>query len=544
MLEKSLAVLKPGGKLISISGPPDPAFARAVGANWFVRQVLRLASFKIRHKAKKRGVDYSFLFMHADGAQLARIAELVDDGVLRPVIDKEFPFDRTPEAVARVEQGHGAGKVVIEVAEDGPATGADARAVATPIGIEPAVVPDRSDTLTTGRLALLASLAALGALATNIMLPAFPAIALELGVAPRELAWTLSSFFIVFAVGQLFVGPLSDTLGRARLVLGGLIVFVAGSIVCTLAPSLPVLIAGRAIQALGACAASVLARAIARDLYHGPELTRALALVMIAMAAAPGFSPALGTGMTLAFGWRSTFVLVAVAGVLVALHYRLGAGETLPVDRRRPAHPLAIARTYRDLSIDPRFIAPALTVSLIIGCLYSFFGAAPAILMTGMGLSSTGLSIFFAATVLVVFGSGLLTGRLVARWGAPRVGMAGLLVAAVGGLWLLLQGGAAAPAPFMAAVTLFLAGMGFVNPVGTAIALEPFGDRAGIASALLGFLQMSCAAIGTALIGALPVSPATAYAWVVFGGTLLATGAFLPAMGIRYTTVSRSEVEP
>ena len=169
------------------------------------------------------------------------------------------------------------------------------------------------------------------------------------------------------------------------------------------------LIAGRAIQALGACAASVLARAIARDLYHGPELTRALALVMIAMAAAPGFSPALGTGMTLAFGWRSTFVLVAVAGALVALHYRLSAGETLPPDRRRPARPRAIARTYAELAVDPRFIFPALTVSLVIGCLYSFFGAAPAILMAGMGLSATGLSIFFAATVLVVFGSGLMT---------------------------------------------------------------------------------------------------------------------------------------
>ena len=150
------------------------------------------------------------------------------------------------------------------------------------------VAPSSSERLTAGRLVLLASLAALGSLATNIMLPAFPAMAREFGVAPRELAWTLSSFFVVFAVGQLFVGPLTDAVGRTPLVLAGLAVFLAGSAVCTVAPSLPVLIAGRAIQALGACAASVLARAIARDLYHGPELTRVLALVMIAMAAAPG----------------------------------------------------------------------------------------------------------------------------------------------------------------------------------------------------------------------------------------------------------------
>ena len=401
------------------------------------------------------------------------------------------------------------------------------------VDVNQVVAPDPRDALTASRLVLLASLAALGALATNIMLPAFPAMARDLGVAPGDLAWILSSFFVVFAVGQLFVGPLADALGRAPFVVGGLAVFVAGSVVCALAPSLPVLIAGRAIQALGACAASVLARAIARDLYHGPELTRALALVMIAMAAAPGFSPALGTGMAAAFGWRSTFVLVAAAGILVALHYRLSAGETLPPGRRRPARPRAIARACAELVIDPRFILPALAVSLVIGCLYSFFGAAPAILMTDMGLSATDLSIFFAATVLVVFGSGLITARLARRWSAPRVGMVGILIAMAGGLWLVLQSGAPAQLQFMTAVTLFLAGMGLINPIGTAIALEPFGDRAGIASALLGFLQMACAAIGTAIVGALSVGPATAFAWVVFGGTTLAAAAFFPVLRIR-----------
>ncbi|MRX52324.1 Bcr/CflA family efflux MFS transporter [Paracoccus sp. S-4012] len=398
------------------------------------------------------------------------------------------------------------------------------------VDVDQVGAPEPRDALTAGRLVLLASLAALGALATNIMLPAFPAMAIDLGVAPGDLAWTLSSFFVVFAVGQLFVGPLADAFGRAPFVFGGLAVFVTGSVICALAPTLPVLIAGRAIQALGACAASVLARAIARDLYHGPNLTRALALVMIAMAAAPGFSPALGTGMAAAFGWRSTFVFVAVAGVLVALHYRLSAGESLSPRQRRPARPQAIARSYAGLVIDRRFIFPALAVSLVIGCLYSFFGAAPTILMIDMGLSAPGLSIFFAATVFVVFGSGLLTARLARRWGAPTVGMAGILIAMSGGLWLAVQGGAPTQPQFMAAVTLFLAGMGLINPIGTAIALEPFGDRAGIASALLGFLQMGCAALGTAIIGALPVGPATALAWVVLSGTALAGVAFFPVL--------------
>lgn len=392
------------------------------------------------------------------------------------------------------------------------------------------VPPDDADALSAGRLALLAGLAALGALATNIMLPAFPAMAQAFGVPPQALSWTLSVFFIVFAVGQLFVGPLSDAIGRAPLVLGGLAVFVAGSLICALAPSLPVLIAGRAVQALGACAASVLARAIARDLYHGAALTRVLSLVMIAMAAAPGFSPALGTGMTALLGWRSIFALVALAALVLAVQYRRGAGETLPASRRRPARVAAVARTYAVLAADRRFFRPALTVSLIIGCLYSFFGAAPAILVGAMGFSPAELSLFFAATVLVVFGSGLMTSRLAGRWGAARVGMAGILIATGGAAWLAAQGGAPAPLPFMAAVTLFLGGMGLINPIGSAIALEPFGDRAGAASALLGFLQMALAAIGTALIGALPATPALTLGWVLLIGTTAAALIFYPVI--------------
>lgn len=116
VLDRSLSVLKPGGKLISISGPPDPAFAREIGANWIVRRLLGLLSFRIRRKARKRGVEYSFVFMRADGAQLAEIARLVDAGAIRPVIDRVFGFDQTPAAMERVASGHARGKVVIRIA--------------------------------------------------------------------------------------------------------------------------------------------------------------------------------------------------------------------------------------------------------------------------------------------------------------------------------------------------------------------------------------------------------------------------------------------
>jgi len=114
-LQKSLSVLKPGGKLISVSGPPDPDFARGQGLNWFLRQVVRLLSFGIRTKAKRHHVSYSFLFMRANGEQLRQITSLIEAGIIRPVIDRIFPFEATNEALAYVGTGRSRGKVAIKV---------------------------------------------------------------------------------------------------------------------------------------------------------------------------------------------------------------------------------------------------------------------------------------------------------------------------------------------------------------------------------------------------------------------------------------------
>jgi alcohol dehydrogenase len=114
-LTKSIGILKPGGRVVSISGPPDPAFARSIGASWPVQQVMRLLSAKVRAQARRRGVDYQFLFMQASGAQLAHIAGMIDAGSVRTIIDKVFPFAETNAAMDYVESGRAKGKVVIKV---------------------------------------------------------------------------------------------------------------------------------------------------------------------------------------------------------------------------------------------------------------------------------------------------------------------------------------------------------------------------------------------------------------------------------------------
>jgi NADPH:quinone reductase-like Zn-dependent oxidoreductase len=114
-LEKSLIVLKPAGKLISISGPPDVAFAKEIGANWFLQQVMRLFSFGIRRKARRHRVSYSFLFMRANGEQLRQITALIEAGDIRPVMDRVFPFEATNEALTYIEAGRSKGKVVVTI---------------------------------------------------------------------------------------------------------------------------------------------------------------------------------------------------------------------------------------------------------------------------------------------------------------------------------------------------------------------------------------------------------------------------------------------
>jgi alcohol dehydrogenase len=114
-LEKSLRVLKPGGKLISISGPPDSEFAEEIGAPWYVKLVVKLLSSGVKKKAKRRGVSYSFLFMRAQGEQLSQITKLIESGVIKPVMDKVFPFEQTNEAMSYVETGRAKGKVVVKV---------------------------------------------------------------------------------------------------------------------------------------------------------------------------------------------------------------------------------------------------------------------------------------------------------------------------------------------------------------------------------------------------------------------------------------------
>src|SRR5438876_3401138 len=390
--------------------------------------------------------------------------------------------------------------------------------------IDTAPLPEVASTVL--QIAVLAALAATGTLATNILLPSLPQMAASLHVSTAAVTASITVFLAVFAIGQLLVGPISDRYGRRVPVLAGYAVFIAGSIWCGLATDLPGLLTGRVIQAAGACATSVLSRAIARDLFSGAALGRAMALIMVAMAAAPGFSPLLGGALDHVFGWRSEFVFVGVFAAVAAAVYAIVLGETHR-STRIPLHPLAIAKNYLGLIVDRRFLVPAATVSLIIGGLFAMFSAAPRVFIEGLHFTPIQLGLFFAGTVMIVFAAGMLTSKLAPSFGLARPIRGGLLAAATGSLAMLLVA-LYSPSflPFLAAMSVFLLGMGIVNPLGTAQALSPFGEKAGAASALVGFWQMMTAAIGVWLAATISDEALFALGVVLTVFSLVAVGLY------------------
>ncbi|MEH2625703.1 DHA1 family bicyclomycin/chloramphenicol resistance-like MFS transporter [Bradyrhizobium sp. AZCC 1719] len=361
----------------------------------------------------------------------------------------------------------------------------------------------------TARRAVICAFAATGGLATNIFLPSLPAIAADLRVSSAAVTSSITVFLAIFAVGQLIVGPVSDRLGRQMPILIGLCIFVQGTIWCALAGDLLGLLIGRSIQAAGACAVAVLSRAIARDLFDGQALGKVMASITIATAAAPGFSPLVGSALDQLFGWRYEFAFVAVFAICAGAAYVVFVGETKAA-AENSLHPLKIASCYLGLIRDARFAAPARTASLLMAGVFAVFSGAPRVLLEGFGLSPITIGSLFASVVVLVFGAGMLAPRLSARFGSRLATLAGLALAAIGALLLLavVLTGNDALLPFLATASLFLFGMGIASPLSSAAALSPFGDRAGLAAALFGFSQMAGAACGVSLAAILSSDPA------------------------------------
>ncbi len=351
---------------------------------------------------------------------------------------------------------------------------------------------------------LLGSMAALGALTTDMYLPSLPEVATELGTGASAVQFTITGTLIGGALGQLVIGPLSDRYGRRAPVFAGLALHIVASLLCLVAYSVVPLIALRMIQGVGNAAAGVVAIAVIRDRMTGSDASALLSRLMLVIGVAPLLAPTIGSAFAHVWGWRSVFVALALLGVgLFGIVWRF-LPETLPAERRLRSS-RGVVRSYRILATDGAFMAYAVLPGLTLGALFAYVAGSPFVLRDGFGLTSGQFALLFA-----VNGAGLVLGAQInaalvrrhapiriIRLAAPLAVASALVLAVitvtgVGGLIGLLV-----PLFFV----LFFGSL--IPPNASAIALGRHGERAGAAAAFIGALQAGVAGIIAPIVGVL-----------------------------------------
>jgi DHA1 family bicyclomycin/chloramphenicol resistance-like MFS transporter len=351
--------------------------------------------------------------------------------------------------------------------------------------------------------ALLAVLTTLGPLSIDLYLPSLPEIEHVLQASPAQAQLTISAYLVGFAVGQIVYGPVSDRYGRKPVLIAALSLFCVASLVCASVWSIKALIAARVLQALGACGSVVIARAIVRDLHAGRQAARVLSLMATIFGIAPIIAPIIGGALQQAFGWRSAFVFIFAAGVLALGAAHLLLPETL---RARPSGQFALLDLWRGYGVIARDRCFRINLGALVFSycgLFAWISASAFVLQDVYGVSPFGFAVIFALA-----SSGYLIGSsaasaIVMRLGVDHTIGLGAIVLAAGGL--LMTAGVAlwpsAPIALALPFAIYLGGLGLVMPQAMAGALQPFPERAGAASSLLGFTQQTAAALMGALVG-------------------------------------------
>lgn len=339
---------------------------------------------------------------------------------------------------------------------------------------------------------MLTLLVGMGPVSTDVYLPSLPGIAADLSASEALVQLTLGLFIGGFAVMMLACGPLADRFGRRPVLLGGMALYVLASIACALAASIEVLLAARFVQAIGACVAPVVGRAIVRDLYPPREAGRILGYMSSAMALAPLIGPFIGGWLELAFGWRASFWFLALYGGTLWLALWARLQETLAVPLEGALSPLPLLRNYGLILRSRAFLGAMLATALVFGALFSWITNSSFVVIDHFGVAPERFGVAFGAVVMGYLVGAYAGSRAGIRLGLEQAMGIGVGVAALAGLGLLVAGwlGVGGLPAIVALMAASFFGTGIAIPQGTAAALAPFPERAGSAAALLGFLQM------------------------------------------------------
>ncbi|HEV2098859.1 MAG TPA: multidrug effflux MFS transporter [Stellaceae bacterium] len=381
-------------------------------------------------------------------------------------------------------------------------------------------------------LALLSAITALAFCGLHMIVPALPLFVAVFSGTPAHVQLVVSLYLAGIAAGQLVYGPISDRFGRRPVLLAGLAVFLVGTALCGAAWSLPALIAGRVLQALGACAGVVLSRAMIRDVYEREAAARGLALVMMAMTLAPAISPALGAYLAEWLGWRSVFMVLGGLGAVVLVASVIRLGET---NRQRARLDLAgMARANLTLLRSPAFVGFAVCGACTSASWFTFIASAPHILAEALHQppSTYGLMILLPMATYML--GNAAAARFASRFGTSQLLLAGRVIAFVAAFTMALWAGSAPLSVWVLFVPIGLAeiGDGMSGPAVMAAALSLNPRRAGTASGLMGFLQMAAAALGSFVVALLPYE--NAFGMIALYGGFVTLGLAAAVFAVRW----------
>jgi DHA1 family bicyclomycin/chloramphenicol resistance-like MFS transporter len=343
----------------------------------------------------------------------------------------------------------------------------------------------------------LAALTATTALSIDMSLPAQPTLIREFSVGEDVAQLTLGVFLAGFAVGQLLAGVLSDTCGRRRVLIAGLVVFTLGGVASALSPSMPLLLAARTLQGFGAAAGPVIARAMVRDTQPVDRAARILAAMVTALAVAPMLAPIAGGFLLELWSWHAIFAALAVVGGLFVAVSCGSLGETLPVHRRQPLSARAVIARVGVFFSTPETRAPTAVLCVSFGGQFAFIADSPFVLIDRFEVAASMYGFYFAVTAAALMAGAAMGARLLKRTEPSRVVRIGTVLLATGGALTaaLVHFESLGPLGLVAPMLVYYFGAGLTSPSSMALAMAPLPELAGTSSAVIGGLQMLSGAL-------------------------------------------------
>jgi MFS transporter, DHA1 family, multidrug resistance protein len=411
-------------------------------------------------------------------------------------------------------------------------------AVDAPVATQPTVSDSRTELSSrfVGRkyvqlVLVLGALSAIGPLTIDTYLPALPELSRQLGATDAQAQATITGLLIGLGFGQLIIGPLSDSIGRRKPLLAGLVLHAGMSVLCALAPSIGLLTVTRTLQGFAGAAVAVVSMAVVRDLFSGIRAAQLLSRLVLVLGVAPILAPSLGSALLALTSWRGIFVVLAVIALgMLALAF-LALPETLPVERRRPVSVTGSLRAYGSLFRDRLFIVMVLVAGLMFATLFAYISGAPFVLQDLYGMTPQQFGLAFSANAVGMIAMTQINPWLVKRYSPVSVLSFGVLLAVAGAVTLLVLMllGVDGWFAFMAPLFFVISAAGLSFPNAPAIALNRHGESAGTAAALLGASQFMIGGAIAPLVGVFANGTPVPMAAIMVGTTGLAAVLLLSA---------------